>query len=613
MVFFMLTVIANPKKDKRLHLFNTKIEYYNEAAKNNQLADALLLLQEIYYFQQHLTTLALNSLFDPSTDKWLRGIFDWTGIRQELTQWLEPDQLPISTLSTEMAFNTLTGISDVTQTMQLWREQIQPTWYDTVSFLWGSTRNQEIDQYIQDLLNLHDEYGFNSLNYYYGLQKIKTQVLHTINFSTLSSAELIPYQTLLKQINGQINAIILEIPVLRTRYMQHQSIALGLREDIDHATPDQKERISFLFSANDFNQPIDPELADKMTKEDISDYSEQMRKHKEEIHGILPNLEALYIRKISSANNKTWVLQYEEIGERTVLRVEQPSPAILIQTLRTSPVNEFLAQNYVTCVSEYNPYPIIISEYSQDGDLRSNRKDSKKFKKEGPVLQQAVNDIGQMASFCELLLEQGAMFADIKLSNFLLSSQNHIFINDMKAFKSVDAEGNILARDTIVTPPFAPPEYQKSLTKHHMHEGKPITLNADKFMSYQLGLALYDHLVLPSDPEWSTKKPLDFSHPIFESPQGKKLKTLIKLLTIENPETRKGISYAIQQLQALQKPSAKLHMALEVEKQIPGSGEVSTEEEIHIPTNDIISPLKTSDIEQQPSSPVPGTKNHRIK
>lgn len=568
----MLSFIDNPKKSPHFAQFNAKIQQYNLAIENQNLSEALLLLQEIHFFQQQLTTLALDNLFDPSINPGLRGIFDWKGVSQELTHWLDKDDIPISALMLEMTFNRLTGISDVNQTVNLWRSQSEPSWFDNISFLWGSVKNPKIDNYIKDLLNLHDEHGSASLNYFYGLQKVKFQLLQTINLESLSAAELIPYQTLLKQINGQLNAVILNVPTLRDRYTSHETISRPLRKDLENASPDQKERIAAIFSSVDFNQPPEPELTSEMDAEELAEYSEQMMKNKEEIQGILPNLQHMYVHKISSANNKTWILQQDEIGERTALRVEQPSPAGLIQRLRASPVNEFLSQTYATCISEYNPYPILISEFAEMGDLRSHRKDMSKFNKEGVILQQAVKDIGKMAEFCAEMLEQGAMHPDLKLSNFLLSADHRIFINDMKAFKSVNEAGKILARDTIVTPPFAPPEYQKSLALRHKNEGTPIELDADKFMSYQLGLALYDHLVLPSDPEWSTRK-LDFSYPIFQSPQGKKLQTLIKLLTLENPDNRLGIQYAIKQLAELQKPLAKLHMTLQVKTLPSDNGE----------------------------------------
>lgn len=613
MVFNMLKLIDNSIRDERFSQFNTKIEQYNRALENQNLPEALQLLEEIYYFYQQLTTLALNSLFDPSSDKNLRVIFDWTGVSQELSHWLAADKIPISALSTEMTFNTLTGIHDTDQTLKQWRRHTQPKWYNAAATLWDSVKNPKIYQYIEHLLDLHDKHGLDSLEYFYGLQQIKNTVLQKINFTPLSPAKLIRYQHLLKQINGQISAVIRNVPSLQERYSRHESIALSLRQDFQRASPDEKEKIATIFSSFDFNQQLDPEMESEMTEEEITEYSEQMAKNKEEIHGILPNLQKMYVHKISSANNKTWVLQQDEIGERTVLRVEQPSPAILIQRLRSTPVNEFLSNNYANCISDYNVYPIVISEFAPDGDLRSNRKDHNKFNKEGVILQQAVNDVTQLAIFCETMLEHGAMHPDIKLSNFLLSPQNHIFITDMKAFKSVNEAGKILARDTIVTPPFAPPEYNKSLKARHLRDGKPIELDADKFMSYQLGLALYDHLVLPSDPEWSNKK-LDFSHSIFANPQGKKLQTLIKVLTLENPDHRMGIKYAIKQLESLQKPMAKLHMALQVKTPPPDTGRREPEDmDLVLKSNSqtvVRSSSETTDIS---SSPEVSSKNPNMK
>ena len=609
----MLLFLDNPKKDPRITQFNAKIERYNHAIDNNQPIEALHLLQEIYYFQQQLTTLALDSLFDPSANRTLRCIFDWTGVRQELAHWLDEDNLPLSDLSTEMAFNFITGITDTEQTLAQWRSQLEATWYDTVSFIWGGIRNQALDENVKSLLAVHDEYGFASLNYFYALQSVKSRLLQTLNFSADSIINSLPYQTLLKQINGQIYAVINEVPLLRQRYLEHQSIAVALREDLAKASPEQKEQIAAIFSNIDFNRALDAEELSEMSEESQQEYATQMTRNKTEIHRILPSLDDMYVHKISSANNKTWVLQQEELGEVTVLRVEQPSPASLVQKLRNSPANEFLTQNYACCVSEYNPYPIIISEYSNEGDLRSHRKNPSKFNKSGVILQQAVKDMGQIARFCDEILKQKAMYPDIKLTNFLLTSDQHIFVNDLKGFKAVNEAGKILARDTIVTPPFAPPEYRNSLSMRHTHEGRPIELDADKFMSYQLGLSLYDHLVLPNDPDWSMKA-LDFSYPIFSTPQGKKLQTLIKLLTIKNPENRKGIQYALQQLESLQKPSAQMYMTLQVKSMRQGSGENQVETQGEVPIDKENRPNQSQEMEDVlvPSSE-PETKNSKLK
>ena len=180
------------------------------------------------------------------------------------------------------------------------------------------------------------------------------------------------YQSLLNQINGQISEVIQAVPVLASRYAEHESIALSLRQDFQTASPDNKEKFFKIFMGADFNMPIDAISESEMSAEEIDEHNEAMATNRATIHELLPNLEDVYVRKISSANNKTWLLQNDEIAEQTVLRVEQPNPATLIQRLRITPVNDFLSQNYATCLSENNGYPIVFSEFSKVGDLRSN-------------------------------------------------------------------------------------------------------------------------------------------------------------------------------------------------------------------------------------------------
>ena len=575
----MLKIIDNPRRDPRFASFNLKIEAYNQAIEADNLADARQLLQEIHYFQQELTNLALDSLFDPrSVPGNLKAIFDWNGVSEELMHLTKTDKMPVSPLSTEVLLNTLTGIPEAPRVIQQWREDVGPTLFgsviNAVSFLWGSTRNPQIDRYITELLTLHDTHGFASLNYFYGLQQVKVELLHAINFSTLLPAELLQYQSLLNQINGQINEVIDAVPILVSRYAEHESIASSLRQDFQTASPDNKEKIFKIFMGADFNKPIDANSEPEMSEEDIAKHNEAMATNKASVHEILPNLEGVYVHKISSANNKTWLLQKDETKEQTVLRVEQPNPATLIHRLRTTQVNEFLSQNYASCLSEYNCYPIVISEFAEGGDLRSNRKDQQETQTIEAARQQAIVDVGHMAQFCQAMIVQQAMHSDLKLSNFLLSDERKLFANDMKAFQTINADGNILARSAIVTLPFAPPEYKKSLATRHMSDGKPIELNADKFMSYQLGLALYDHLVLPSSPDWS-EQALNFNHPVFDGATGKKLRVLIRVLTLENPDIRLGTGYALEQLEKLQGQSVKLHMALEVNDQPPSTSQLA--------------------------------------
>lgn len=586
----MLEIIDNPKRDPRFTRFNLKIEAYHHALENGNMSEARQLLQEIHYFQQELINLALDSIFDPrSVQGNLKAIFDWSGISEEWSHVTTDKKIPVSLLSTEMLLNELTGIPNAPNIIQQWREEVGPSWVgsvlNAVSFLWATRRSPQIDQYIQNLLMLHDANGFSSLNYFYGLQQVKHQLLHTINFTTLTSSELVQYQNLLNQINGQINEVIRDVPILTSRYVTHGSIALALRQDFQKASQDNKEQISRIFQSADFNKPIDASSDPGMSEESIAEYNEQMAKNKSYIYETLPNMDSMYVRKISSANNKTWLLQNDLLKELIVLRVEQPNPASLIQRLRATPVNEFLSQTFATCLSEYNPYPIVISEFSLVGDLRSNRKEQQESQENSEVLQKAISDIGQMAQFCQTMLAQQAMHSDIKLSNFLLAEENKMFVNDMKAFKAINPEGKILAKGTIVTLPFAPPEYKKSLLTWHVDAGKPIELDADKFMSYQLGLALYDYLVLPSSPDWS-EQALNFDYPVFASPTGKKLQSLIKLLTLENPQERASTQYALVQLEKLQSQSAKLHTILLVSGQPPGTGaltptDLDREEEEH--------------------------------
>lgn len=566
----MLTVIANPKRNERFTRFNDKIEAYNLALQNQDTPLALQLLQELYFFKQHLHHLAMDNLFDPQLEAGdLKAIFDWQGIQEELAQWVPGGKVPLPGLSTEKLLNNLTsGPEAASSTIAAWKTQIQPSFIGTISFLWGGGSNQEVLAYITQLLMLHETPDPTGLNYFYGLQQVKTQLLHNINFGTLSATDIIQYRTLLNQINGQINEVIVNNSMLYSRYEHHATLAVDLRRNFESASADDKEAIFGILNSV-INYTHTPNILEfpNMSEDDFLDFVTQVQTHQSTVRRVLPAFDERYVHKLAGTNNKTWLLQRDEIAESIVLRVEQPVHATLIQSLRETPVNEFLSQTYATHASEYNPYPFVLSEFAEGGDMRSHCSKNSHFLNDESRVQQAVSDLGQMANFCKSMLANGAMHSDLKLSNILRKANGQIIVNDMKAFGQVDATGKISVQGMVVTPPFAPPEYYAA-RKIQKTNAPPMMLDADKFMSYQLGLALYDYLVLPETNEddelcWS-QKPLDFTHPVFETPMGGKLRALIKLLTLPNSDNRKNLDYAIKQLEALQSQAVRLHICLNV-------------------------------------------------
>ncbi len=82
-------------------------------------------------------------------------------------------------------------------------------------------------------------------------------------------------------------------------------------------------------------------------------------------------------------------------------------------------------------------------------------------------------------------------------------------------------------------------------------------LDAEKLMSYQIGLALYDYLVLPEMPKDEHEKPwcektLDFEHPIFRTMLGPRVQALIEATTKPDPTERLGLLEAMKEVADIQ-------------------------------------------------------------
>ena len=159
----------------------------------------------------------------------------------------------------------------------------------------------------------------------------------------------------------------------------------------------------------------------------------------------------------------------------------------------------------------------------------------------------------QLASICEELSNQNIAHPDIKLTNFLTDSDGNIIIADKKLFISIDVKGNIHSGEISTSKILAPPEYRNG--------SKDKEINASAFMTYQLGLALYDYLVLPelsSDrtaTPWCMTNPLDFTNPVFQSVDGKNIKVLITKMTDPDPGKRPSLSEVKGELKHLLNPS----------------------------------------------------------
>ncbi len=342
------------------------------------------------------------------------------------------------------------------------------------------------------------------------------------------------------------------------------------------------------------------------------------------------------LKYLSAGNNITWILEHKISGDRILLRAakDRPFNADDISILKKTPVAEYFTQEY-EIIAGYDSnngddHTLTAIEYCSEGSLKSVR-ESMSDEDTSLIQQQACDILSQITDFCLKLTEENAYLADIKLSNFLAKKKDsgsyQVKISDLKAV-AICAKGTDLRhlkeREIVssATKDYAPlgwdlvyevvecsplPAHsahkmgeiyydsktqQFSVLGHdgEFHEGKSAALgqkknsaavkaltssmlfDMDKFMSYQVGLALYDFLtgltiVLESDggaehnearakaleklQQYKITGEFDYSAAVFQGPEGQALQALCTALLKTNPKERISLKEAAVKLNAL--------------------------------------------------------------
>lgn len=506
-MFTLLTKPGNYEKDKNKALldeFNVKLKKYNAliqggAPKNLRIA----LLQEIDFFVQDLRLKSSSPTFKSSNCS--NKILAWDEMPNELKQ-LNISALPGLPMEKQLYDNT-TYVGPLMSAKQ---------WSNAFKNKNKMQITDPIAKDLKELAKLHD-----NIDKYYSLKQIQAKILTAINEEKPDGTERAICKKLSLQINKELSKLIKQTPELKKRYEEHASLAQDLREDLDKLSSEEREAVVFGI--------IKPQGG--------------------------PSFSGYQTTELSRGNNTTWKLTNEKNQETFTLRAESLlSHPVLIEKLRQSSVNEYFSQDYMTYFAEKN---LVISEFAERGDMRSNRKNNNSSFSDNDIILSASEDILQITDLSNKLLKNGAMHADIKLSNFLLHGNGTMFITDKKALIPIDPNGQVKIKDISTTAHCAPPEFKGNDTN--------ININAEHFMSYQIGLAIYEHLVLPelkAEKLW-TKKPLDFNHKIFETPLGKEMQILIKKATDDKPENRIGLKELHGELNRI-KLQAQLQAQLEV-------------------------------------------------
>lgn len=348
----------------------------------------------------------------------------------------------------------------------------------------------------------------------------------------------------------------------------------------------------------------------------------------EELTVLAPSLmENNYIKFLAAGNNITWRLENKETGAYLILRAAKQKLTNLehIDTLKDTPAGTYFAEEYATlvrAVDEGQDYTLSIIEYCPQGNLQHIRK-TLSNEDTALIQKQACGLLFHFTDFCAKLIDENAYLTDIKLSNFLYNK-----ISDLKSVRccAPGTELHHLNRNDVtgdITTWYAPPEWDviytviecSALPEPHtqkpgeiyydtttheyrvlghdskMYEGKSaelgdkktratairaiernIPFDMDKFMSYQLGLALYDFLTgltITLEGESSTERNearekaltqlqtfkatgiFDYSAPVFKGVEGQALQALCVAMLKSNPEERISVKEAAAKLNAL--------------------------------------------------------------
>jgi hypothetical protein len=259
------------------------------------------------------------------------------------------------------------------------------------------------------------------------------------------------------------------------------------------------------------------------------------------------------IRFLGGNNNKNWLAVNEETEEYFVLRLEKSDDPVtdyvLVNQAKTHPqLSARLARdsfyyptNEINLAQEYSrSFNFAVSEYCRHGDILSYRRRPENFPQddgnENAVISKVVDMTRQVAMIACDFKNAHLPYMDIKADNFLIRDDGTVITADIKSLVRSDTD-DAVAKSMIVTT-FSPPEMNEKVSR----------INAEQFMTYQIGLMMYDLMLGQGEPkQWVGKYydnngALDFSAPIFATERGRNVELLIRAAMDTNPLNRPALA-----------------------------------------------------------------------
>ncbi|MCW8419012.1 LegK7 family Dot/Icm T4SS effector kinase [Fluoribacter dumoffii] len=209
-------------------------------------------------------------------------------------------------------------------------------------------------------------------------------------------------------------------------------------------------------------------------------------------------------------NNYNFKFQMKGWEETLVFRVEDRNYLSFEQELHSYPVVKYFADDFALFMWKFLTEdkkkiefkPVVLSQFARQGSLLDVAKRFKtqplqkeELKKQLAIATAAKYYFTQVNEFCLKLKEANAYHPDIKLENFLID-YNRLLVSDRKTFVRSPQP---LAQELRCSPRYAPPEFLECINEDysdHLPKASSTHIQIEPLMSYQIGMALKEFLIL---------------------------------------------------------------------------------------------------------------------